>query len=390
MIKLLWSGFIIMLLLSGCGWNGTPTRNNDFIPLSSIEIIDTSPSIAAHTSTRLSVKGNFTGLYPSRDITDQAVWSSDSPSVADFITATEPNRVTGRVPGTAILTATVRGVSATFKLTVSPAAIKTITITPASPTIVKGLTTQFAATGTFSDNTTQDLTFDATWTSSIFSVATVSDSASNKGSAQALAVGTSVITASFDGVSGTSLLTVSAPELLSVAISPVSMDLTAGSAKRFTVAANFSDGTTQDVTASCDWTSSDETKAKVGTSGLEKGLVTGVAAGSATISAVYGNKPPVTATVTVSTKTLESLALNAITVTLTSGTQATFTAKANYSDGSSQDVTDTATWTINNLFVAILVDAQNLPGQIQAVSSGSTILTASFGGKTQTATVIVP
>src|SRR5512138_11418 len=112
MTNLLRSGFIMMVLLSGCGSNGTPTRNNDFTPLTSIQISAATPTIAAHTSTRLSATGNYSGLF-TRDITDKVVWSSGSPNVAGFVTASSPNRVTGHIPGTAILTATVGNVSST-------------------------------------------------------------------------------------------------------------------------------------------------------------------------------------------------------------------------------------------------------------------------------------
>ena len=41
-----------------------------------------------------------------------------------------------------------------------------IAVTPANPRIALGTTQQFIATGAFSDNTTQDLTASAAWSSS--------------------------------------------------------------------------------------------------------------------------------------------------------------------------------------------------------------------------------
>ena len=98
----------ILVLASGCS-SETPTRHNDFAPLTSITIsAKAGPSIAVNTSTTLTVIGNFSGEF-SRDITDQAVWSSGAPTVAGFVTAGSPNRVSGLAPGTAVLTATVGG-----------------------------------------------------------------------------------------------------------------------------------------------------------------------------------------------------------------------------------------------------------------------------------------
>jgi len=573
MINLLWSGFFTVLLLSGCGWDGTPTRSNDFAPLTSIEIVAVSPTIAvshtiaAGTSTTLSVKGNFSGLF-TRDITDQAVWSSDSPAVATV----SQDRVTGHVPGTATLTATVGSVSAAFNLTVSPSAVTVLTITPAAPTIAKGLSTTFAVSGTFTDLTTQDLTYDTVWASSAPTVATVSNDAGSKGFAQGLAAGTSTITATFDGVSATALLTVTepvlksitispanpsiltlstgsfkatgtysdgstpditslvvwsssntgiatiiasggtatattltqgtatisatlggisgttgikvtggnltgitvspatvtlvkdtagritatgtfsngstreitravqwtvadaslarittpggnlawleplavtvvpvtitatsgslsakvaltviAPQLMSIALSTTSLDLTAGTSAPLTVNATFSDGTIQDVTALSVWASNDSTKATVVAGGLGSERVTGVTAGSTTISATYGGKTvPTPAVVTVRTRTLQSLTISGSSG-VTAGNQVSFTATAYYGDGTIVDVTKdmSTTWTIDKPYVAILTDSQNQPGQLLGVDSGSATLTASFGGKTQTATVTV-
>lgn len=569
MIKQFWSCFIIMLALSGCGWDGSPTRNNDFIPLTSIEITAVNQTIAAKTSTKLTVTGNFSGLF-TRDITDQATWSSNAANVADFVNAGLPSRVTGLTPGNTVLTATVGGVSSTFNLTVSNATITTVTVTPAAPSISKGLSTQFSASGTFSDATTQDLTFDATWASTAPAVATVSDAVASKGLVQTLTVGTSTISATFDGVSGSTLLTVTTPALQSIAvsttnssvlslsgatfkatgsysdgstaditaqatwsssntgvatiaaggtartlsqgtttisasldgisgtaslkvtggnltgivispanftlvqstadrltatgsfsngtsreitgavewstasatiatvatpggnlawvsalavtpaatpttisaksgaltattnltvtapalqaltISPATMDLTVGTSKYFKVTASFNNGSTQDVTTDSSWSSTVATRATAGDIGITKGRISGIAAGQTTISAGYGGLT-ITAPVTVTARTLQSLALNQTGIyNVTAGNQLTFTATANYSDSTSQDVTEDTTWSIDKPGVAILTDSVNQPGQAVGVDSGSAILTATFGGKTQTVTIKVP
>ena len=71
-----------------------------------------------------------------------------------------------------------------------------------------GVPGQFTATGTFADGSTADITDLVTWASATPSVATISDT----GLASALALGTSAITASFEGVtSPDDTLTVIAP-----------------------------------------------------------------------------------------------------------------------------------------------------------------------------------
>jgi hypothetical protein len=78
-----------------------------------------------------------------------------------------------------------------------------IAVTPPAPSLVAGATEQFTATGTYSDQSTRDITGQVTWSSSAPAVATISAG----GALAAAAAGTSTITASLDGVSGsTSLL----------------------------------------------------------------------------------------------------------------------------------------------------------------------------------------
>ncbi len=81
-------------------------------------------------------------------------------------------------------------------LTVTPAAPTSIALTPANPSVAKGLTQQFTATGTYTDGSTANLTGSVTWASATTSVATINST----GLAQSLATGTTNITAALGGV----------------------------------------------------------------------------------------------------------------------------------------------------------------------------------------------
>ncbi|MEQ1506461.1 MAG: Ig-like domain-containing protein [Myxococcota bacterium] len=74
-----------------------------------------------------------------------------------------------------------------------------------------------------------------------------------------------------------------AAAVVSVAIDPADLgSIAPGATATATATATYDDGTTADVTADADWTSSDDAVATVAT-----GVVTGVAAGAATITAAY-------------------------------------------------------------------------------------------------------
>jgi uncharacterized protein YjdB len=95
------------------------------------------------------------------------------------------------------ISATLGGVTGSTVLTVT-AALQAIAVTPANPSIAKGTTRQFTATGTYSDNSTQNLTNQVTWASATPSVATINA----VGLATGVAIGTSTISATLGGVPG--------------------------------------------------------------------------------------------------------------------------------------------------------------------------------------------
>lgn len=83
--------------------------------------------------------------------------------------------------------------------------LTSITVTPPTSTIATGASQQFTATGTYSDNSTKDITSSVSWTSSDGTRATVS--ATGLATAASNAAGSTTITAT-SGVSGSAVLKV--------------------------------------------------------------------------------------------------------------------------------------------------------------------------------------
>jgi Calx-beta domain len=108
--------------------------------------------------------------------------------------------------------------------------LTSITITPVgSTTIVKGRSAQFTAQGTYSNGTTADLTSQATWVSSGPNVFANSTPAASPGSAFGAGIGTALITAKLGSVTSAGILvTVTAPELVSIALTPAATTIVAG------------------------------------------------------------------------------------------------------------------------------------------------------------------
>jgi hypothetical protein len=83
-----------------------------------------------------------------------------------------------------------------------------VTVKPATTTILPGATLQFTATANYSNGTSIDVTGSATWSSSTPTVATVSDESGSKGTATGVSAGSTTITASYNGFSGSAKLSV--------------------------------------------------------------------------------------------------------------------------------------------------------------------------------------
>jgi len=93
----------------------------------------------------------------------------------------------------------------------TPPTLVSITLTPLNPSVITGSSRQFTATGTYSDNSVQNLTASATWSSTTAAVATISNDAGTQGLVSAITSGTTTITATSGLVTGSTIMTVTVP-----------------------------------------------------------------------------------------------------------------------------------------------------------------------------------
>src|SRR5262249_13014030 len=155
--------------------------------------------------------------------------------------------VTGVSGGTANITASFNGLSGSVSVTVNPAMLTALQVTPFNQTVPIGTALQFRATGLFSDGTSSDLTASATWQSSMTNVAGVRGAAGRRGQASARASGTTQISATVRGVTGSPLLPVTAATIVAIQVTPFNPSLPAGFSRQLTATAIYSDGTNRDI-----------------------------------------------------------------------------------------------------------------------------------------------
>jgi 6-phosphogluconolactonase (cycloisomerase 2 family) len=270
-----------------------------------------------------------------------------------------------------------------------------VTITPATQTISATTTLQFTATLVYSDGSMKPGAGLVAWSSGTTSVATI-DPAS--GIATGTAAGTSKITATYTGISGTATLSVN--QLLSIAVTPMSALIPNGatSTQQFTAMGTFKnpDGTTgnpQDITGMVTWASSMKAVATINGSGLATAVGTGVTSISAALDGVTSPS----ASLTVGTPATTSLVITPLTITISTGTTTLFTAMEKLSNGTIQPLQHPVTWSSGTPAVATITNGQppfeidTNAGVASGVTAGTSTITATetVSGFTGTATLTV-
>ncbi len=259
--------------------------------LTSISVSPTTPSVPRGQSQAFTATGNYSDSS-TLDITDSVVWTSSNTAVAT-ISNVDGSRGTASTlaTGATTITASLDAVMGTSNLTVTSAVVTSITVSPATRTIARGLTQQYQAIGTYSDGSTADITSLVTWSSLNVSVATVSNVSGSEGLASTIAIGTATIRAQYNAITKDSTLTVTAASLVSISVTPAGAQINQGTTQQFTATGTYTDGSTSNMTTMVVWSSSAASVATISNTAGTKGLATAVATGSTnettTITAAY-------------------------------------------------------------------------------------------------------
>ena len=344
--------------------------------LVSIALTPPSPSLAKGTTAQLTATATFSDTT-TQDITAQAVWVSSAPANVS-LSATTPGLITAADVGTSTISASMNGVTGSTVATVTAGVLVSIGVTPATPTVAKGLTKQFTATGVFSDATTQDLSTQVTWASSDTTKATISNAAGSKGLASTAGVGTTTISATLGAVSGNTTLTVSAAALVSIGVTPATPTVAKGLTKQFSATGTYTDATTQDLSTQVTWASSDTTKATISNAAGSNGLASSAGVGTTTISATLGAVSGNT-TLTVSAAALVSIGVTPATPTVAKGLTLQFSATGTYTDATTQDLSTQVTWASSDTTKATISNAAGSNGLASSAGVGTTTISATLG-----------
>ncbi len=187
------------------GKNGTATVTVTIVPVASVAVSPASASMPVAQTVQLSAttKDSAGNVLTGRVVT----WASSAPAVA---TVSASGLVTGAAAGSATLTATSEGKNGTAAVTVTATIVPvaTVTVSPAPASVTAGQTVQLTATPKDANGNPLSGRL-VTWATSNAAVATVSAG----GLVSGVVVGTATITATSEGQSGSSAVTVGAAGL---------------------------------------------------------------------------------------------------------------------------------------------------------------------------------
>ncbi|WP_347397304.1 Ig-like domain-containing protein [Paenibacillus amylolyticus] len=300
----------------------------------------------------------------SKDVSEDATWSSSSDKIAEV---DSKGVITGVATGKATITAKIEGKTLTLPVEVGMASGLEADV---NFVVLSAKETQtILLTGTDEDGNTLDVTSEATWKSSNARVADV-----KKGVITGNSSGKANITAEYGSKKVT--IQVEVDVITRIEASEPVLSLKSGDTADLTVTAFLSDGSERDVTDKAEWKTNSYKVAQV-----TKGKVKATGSGKAKITAKYGSK---SVTIALDVDTLKYLQTDKVTLTMKPGEKVTVAATATYADGSEANVSKPALWKSSRIATASVKD-----GIIQANGKGKATITVTFAGVKTKVTVVV-
>ncbi len=356
------------------GQAGTATVTVQLAPVATVTVTPASPTIGVNGTVQLvatlrDANGN--------DLNGRVItWQTSAGGTA---TVSTTGLVAGVAAGQATITATSEDRSGSTIVTVQalpPVPVASVTVMPASATVLVNATVQLTAT--MRDASGAVLSGRAvTWETSDAGVATVSAT----GLVRGIVAGQATITARSEGQAGSAIVTVQIPPVATVTVTPVSPSISVGGTVQMTATLRDASGavlTGRTIT----WETTAAGVAGVGASGL----VSGLAAGQATITArSEGQAGSTVVTVQAVIAPVASVAVTPTTATVAIDATAQLTATLR--DAAGVVLTGrTITWQTSAAGVASVTTT----GLVRGIAAGQATITAVSEGKSGTAAITVP
>jgi len=195
------------------------------------------------------------------------------------------------------------------------------------------------------------------------------------GLASTLSVGSTTISADYESItSNDATLTVTSAELASIAVTPNAPSVANGLSQQFIATGTYTDTSSADISNTVSWNSVDTGVASISSTGLASAL----SVGTTDISASLNGITSASETLTITNAELVSIAITPGTASIPQSSAQQFTATGTYTDTSTNDLSNLASWQSSNLSAATI----NSTGLASSGTAGSTNITAEYLGIT--------
>jgi len=269
--------------------------------LSGITVTPTAIQLATGVTQQYTAIGTYTD-GSERDISKAVHWQSTNINFATISNTFETAGLANAINiGTTLIKAHLSNLTSnSATLITTDAILEKLNISPINSTIILGEAQQFTATGFYNDQSIKDLTDQVTWESRAPLIVSMSNTAGSVGLASSLNEGSATISASFQGLTANTLLSVGSASLVSIDLSPLSATVQAGQTQQFTANGIYTNGS-QNITDLVSWVSDALGVATV----KNGGMVSAIGAGNVTITAsLNGISTSTTLSVSLSTPTI--------------------------------------------------------------------------------------
>lgn len=323
-------------------------------------------------------------IYSGTDVTTNMTWTSDNPLIAGISSS---GYVSGIAEGSTYVTGAYRGYNAYIDVDVidNNEYTYSLEVSNSSVSIEEGGSTSITATYKSYTNGvltgSYDVTSVAGWSSSDQSTASVS-----KGKITGVSEGAAVITATYEGLSADCDVSVSSKKVsytYELLVTPSTLTVQEGNSASLT--AEYLTYADEVLESSVNVTSAATWKSSSAAATVNKGTVIGNYAGTALITATYNNCSATSEiNVLPEDKVLSGITISPSQSSYDALDHACFTATAEFDDGTSEDVTSSATWTCSGDCKETNVSGEYLVGT--ADWSGKFRVTCSYTFEGETCT----
>lgn len=334
-----------------------------------VQITESSKTLPVGAKHKLVVMGQFSdGSYLPLD-SQRVNWGAEFPEIVDVDSA---GVVTQKTEGTSIIEAAYNEFSSQSEVTGVQSDLESIQIVPGDMLLPQGWTRQFYALAIYDSQTYVDITELAKWEAADQKVASMTD---EPGEILGQGAGETIIQATWQGVKGSTALTVENAALERIMLTPRQSDMLLGASLDFTAIAVYSNGGVLDVSDTVTWSVSDS---NVTHNGSGKVISNGSMPNSnPVVVSVLDPETGITAesNLKVHNSELTSIIVNPTEITLGIGEVQKIEVVGVYNDGSTIEVSNGVEFIFDDSSVVSEFD-----GEITGLKEGDSGFTVQFEG----------